>query len=365
MKGAAAKIIDRLALFGMGFLRDRRPLPGALPTPDAPADLSGVAAAARAKAISLDDALGEAKRCGIASRAEDYLLKPSGAGADGHPHGRRTWPGRTLRRRVAFPSPLPGPHDVNNTVRGLYYTPGDAPPSPHPPPTAVILHGYRAGIYGPARLFARWCAEAGWGGMALALPYHISRRVRGTRNGEPMVTADLGRLLEATRQAVADALAAVKMLRRAGAPRVAVVGGSIGGWIAALTAACEADIDAVVLVEPVTEPALLVERLSILKEQRHALVKAGVSRGEIDRALERVTPRNLVPAVERRRLLLIYGNHDIVNPADEVDALWRAWGRPERRVYPHGHFSLVPLERRLFPEVGRFLERCGWPLAVA
>lgn len=360
MKSGAARLIDRLALFGMGLLRDRRPLAGALPSPDAPAGLSGVAAAARSSTVPLVEALGKVKRCGIASRAEDYVLKPRGARADGH----RTWPGRTLRRRVAFPSPLPGAHEVNNTVRGLYYTPRDGRASSHPPPTAVILHGYRQAAYGPARLFARWCAEAGWGGMALALPYHISRRVKGTRNGELMVTADLGRLLEATRQAVADALAAARMLRRAGAPRVAVVGASIGGWIAALAAACEPDLDAVVLVEPVTEPALLVERLSVLKEQRRALVRAGVSRDEIERTFERVTPRNLVPAVEGRRLLLMYGGHDTVNLADEVDALWRAWGRPERRVYPYGHFSLVALERRLFPEIGRFLERCGWPAAV-
>jgi dienelactone hydrolase len=307
----------------------------------------------------LGESLGEAKLSGFASRAEDYVLRPP---RDGEPEGRsrvhRAWPARTVRRRVAFPSPLPGPHEANNTVRGLYYAPRADGPTP---PSAVVLHGYRQGVYGPARLFARWCAEAGWGGMALALPYHISRRVKGTRSGELMVTADLGRLLAAIRQAVADALAAAEMLRRAGAPGVAIVGGSIGGWVAALAAACEAELDAVVLIVPVTEPALLLERLAILEAHRRALAEAGVTRGEMERALEPVTPRSLAPAVPLERMLFLYGDHDLVNPPETIDRLWRAWGRPARRVYPYGHFSLVALERTLFPEIGRFLELRGWP----
>ncbi|MHC4248407.1 MAG: alpha/beta hydrolase family protein [Planctomycetota bacterium] len=359
MSRFAASLIDRLALFAMTLIKDRRPLPGALPPAGSPADLAGVAAAAHAGVRPLGESLGEARPSGLASRAEDYVLRPP---HDGDPSDRsrvrRAWPARTVRRRVAFPSPLPGPHEANNTVRGLYYAPrADGPP----PPSAVVLHGYRQGVYGPARLFARWCAEAGWGGMALALPYHISRRVKGTRNGELMVTADLGRLLAAIRQAVADALAAAEMLRRAGAPRVAMVGGSIGGWVAALAAACEAELDAVILIVPVTEPALLLERLPILRAQRRALAEAGVTRGEMERALGPVTPRNLGPAVARGRMLFLYGDYDLVNPPVTVDRLWRAWGRPARRVYPYGHFSLVALERALFPEIGRFLELRGWP----
>jgi pimeloyl-ACP methyl ester carboxylesterase len=197
--------------------------------------------------------------------------------------------------------------------------------------------------------------------MALALPYHISRRVKGTRSGELMVTVDFGRFLAATRQAVADTLAAAEMLRRAGAPKVAVVGGSLGGWVAALAAACEAELDAVVLVVPVVEPALLLERLPILRAQRRALLRAGVTRGEIERALEPVTPRALAPAVAPERMLFVYGDDDLVNPPETIDRLWRAWGRPARRVYPSGHFSLVALERTLFPEIERFLEVRGWP----
>ena len=180
-----------------------------------------------------------------------------------------------------------------------------------------------------------------------------------------MVTPDLGLMLTATRQAVADSLAAADMLRRAGAPLVAIVGVSLGGWVAALAAACESELDAVVLVVPVTEPAYLVERLAILKPQRRALLEAGITRSEVETVLERVTPRNLRPAVERERLFFLYGDHDLVTPRENVDRLWRAWGRPPRGVYPHGHFTLVLFERRLFPEIDRFLELRGWPARAA
>ena len=363
MNGFAAKLIDRLALSAMNLLKDTRPIRGALPRGDAPSDLAGVASVARSVKFSFEDALGRAELSGIASRAEDYALRPATlVRRRGRSRIRHAWPAPVVRRRVAFPSPLPGPHDENNTVRGLYYSPTAGGP---PPPTVVVLHGYRQVVYGPARFLARWCAESGWGGMVLALPYHFSRRARGTRSGELMVTPDLGRMLAATRQAVADSLAAADMLRRAGAPLVALVGVSLGGWVAALAAACEADLDAVLLVVPVTEPAFLVERLAILKVQRRALLEAGITRHEIETVLERVTPRNLQPAVEKDRLFFLYGDHDLVTPPETVDRLWRAWGRPPRAVYPHGHFTLVLLERRLFPEIGRFLEVRGWSARAA
>jgi len=366
VNGFTAKLIDRLALSVMNLLKDTRPLPGALPRPGALLDLAGVASAARSVEVSLDDALGEAELSGVASRAEDYALRPvvlgGRVGRGSRSRFRHAWPAAVVRRRVAFPSPLPSPHDENNTVRGLYYSPKAGGP---PPPSVIVLHGYRQVVYGPARFLARWCAEAGWGGMVLALPYHFSRRVRGTRSGELMVTPNLGRMLAATRQAVADSLAAAHMLRRAGAPLVAVVGVSLGGWVAAMAAACETELDAVVLVVPVTEPALLVERLAILKPQRRALLEAGITRREIETVLERVTPRNLRPAVARERLFFLYGDHDVITPPETVDRLWRAWGRPPRGVYPHGHFTLVLFERRLFPEIGRFLELRGWQARAA
>ena len=136
-------------------------------------------------------------------------------------------------------------------------------------------------------------------------------------------------------------------------------------WVAALAAACESELDAVVLVVPVTEPALLVERLAILKAQRRALLEAGITRREIETILERVTPRNLRPAVKKERLFFLYGNHDLITPPETVERLWRAWGRPPRGVYPHGHFTLVLFERRLFPEIGRFLELRGWQARAA
>jgi len=327
-----ASAFDFFGLWYMRLVRDRRPLPAAPAPPGEPTGLAGLAELARESAPSLAGCLGT----------------------------------RTYEcRRTAFPSPLRTTHEANNTVHGLLCPPRLPTAADGPRPALLALHGYRQMAYGYAGRLAAWCARRGWVGWALALPYHLARRAPGCRHGEHFISPDLGQFVRATRQAVADTLAAVEALRRAGCPKVAVVGGSLGAWIASLAAVCDPGLDAVVLISPVADPVAISERLPFLRQHRRALRKAGLVREDLERALVGLRPVALRPAVPPERLLVVSGRRDLVVPAEAVEELWRAWGRPARKVYPHGHFSLMLLGRHLFGDIGRFLVARGWPACAA
>ncbi|HEV8588450.1 MAG TPA: hypothetical protein VGQ72_06215 [Pyrinomonadaceae bacterium] len=79
--------------------------------------------------------------------------------------------------------------------------------------------------------------------LRLTLPYHEERRPPELERAEHLVSSNIGRTIQSMRQAVLDARAAVRWLKRQGFERVGVLGTSIGSCTAFLTFAHEPAID--------------------------------------------------------------------------------------------------------------------------
>ncbi len=74
------------------------------------------------------------------------------------------------------------------------------------------------------------------------MPYHFERSRRGSVHADYMLSANVGRTVEAVRQAVYDGRKLIRWLRSEGYREISVLGMSLGSWVAGLIAAHDTTI---------------------------------------------------------------------------------------------------------------------------
>jgi dienelactone hydrolase len=75
--------------------------------------------------------------------------------------------------------------------------------------------------------------------VEMALPYHFERSRPGAAHADYMLSPNLGRTIQAVRQAVLDGRKLIRWLKYDGYKDVSVLGMSLGSWVAGLVAAHE------------------------------------------------------------------------------------------------------------------------------
>lgn len=232
-----------------------------------------------------------------------------------------------------FPTPRPGDITSNNIVYGRLYR---CARRWQERPVIILLHGggdvpnHRIGF----PLVARYCNRRGLNAATLVLPYHFQRRPHQVVDWHHLLTA------QTIAQGVAEVRALTGWLLGEGCPAVALAGASYGGLFAGLAACHDARLASAVLIVPrvdMNQISLLAER--VLWPRTRELFRGRRTAYE---ALDR-TPLNLNlshPVIPRENILLIEGVHDLLVGSEPVEALWQAWGRPDRWRLPCGHLSM-------------------------
>ena len=215
-----------------------------------------------------------------------------------------------------------------------------------PRPWVVCVHGIRmgsprgdVGLFRPEYLHHR----LGLNLLFPVLPIHGPRRV-GPVSGDRILSGDVMDTLHAGSQAVWDIRRLIARLRSfEGAPAVAVLGHSLGGYVAALLSCLEGGIDAVVVGNPAVHPSRLFWRNALSLATRY-LKTAGVGEEEMALLLDTVSPLAMPPLVQKERRAIFAGVADRVVPAVEANDLWRHWGEPRITGYggTHRNFLRVP-----------------------
>jgi hypothetical protein len=144
---------------------------------------------------------------------------------------------------LTFESAVTTPFSENNTVYARYFPAGGR---------NGFSNGSRVNEVARARgravvVLPHWNAKshehvamcellnrAGIAALRLSLPYHDGRMLPGFERADYMVSANLGRTLQANRQAVLDTRCAVHWLAAQGYDRIGIVGTSLGSCIAFL-----------------------------------------------------------------------------------------------------------------------------------
>ncbi len=189
--------------WGLNFLKDGsgRPI--------FEGDIAGDSGAAAALATYADNAMADSDAFFTYARPAAFEFRFEGAA-------------------LSFPSPLASPYHENNTVYCRYF------PADSEGRAAIVLPQWNADGQSHVAL-CRLLNRFGISALRLTLPYHERRRPAGCQRADYMVSANIGRTLDALRQSVLDVRAAADWLVARGYRRLAVVGTSVGSCIAFLT----------------------------------------------------------------------------------------------------------------------------------
>jgi hypothetical protein len=127
-----------------------------------------------------------------------------------------------------FPSALNTPYEQNNLVHARFFAaaPGDS---------AVIVSPQWNAQEDSHVALCRGLNRFGVSALRLSLPYHDRRMLDGFTRADYLVSANIGRTIQAVRQAVLDIRRAADWLFVQGYQRVGVIGTSIGScvsWLA-------------------------------------------------------------------------------------------------------------------------------------
>ncbi|MBI4890158.1 MAG: abhydrolase domain-containing 18 [Acidobacteria bacterium] len=131
---------------------------------------------------------------------------------------------------LRFSSMVKTPYAENNVVHGQWF------PGKNRKKAVLVLPHWNAphdAHNALAQAFQRFGASA----LRLSLPYHDYRMPAELQRADYAVSSNIGRTIDATRQAVLDIRCAVDWLETQGAEKVAIVGTSLGSCYAFLASA--------------------------------------------------------------------------------------------------------------------------------
>lgn len=158
------------------------------------------------------------------SEGGDWFFRPGSIGAAEFEVG----PGVDGEEWLRYPSGVETPYRENNLVQARYYRAGRGD-------RAVIVSPQWNADEGSHVALCRLLNRFGISALRLSLPYHDWRRPPELKRADYMISANIGRTIQAVRQAVMDIRRAADWLHGEGVERIGVIGSSIGScvsWLA-------------------------------------------------------------------------------------------------------------------------------------
>jgi hypothetical protein len=131
---------------------------------------------------------------------------------------------------LRFTSPVATPYPENNTVHGLWY------PAKNAKAAVIVLPHWNA-QFGQHQGLCKGIQMLGMSSLRLSLPYHDLRMPAELQRADYAVSSNVGRTIDATRQAVIDIRCCVDWLEQQGYQRIGIVGTSLGSCYAFLASA--------------------------------------------------------------------------------------------------------------------------------
>ncbi|MCC7518484.1 MAG: hypothetical protein IT578_04785 [Verrucomicrobiae bacterium] len=206
-------------------------------------------------------------------------------------------------------------------------------------PVFLIQHGWRSVSVRGYHGLCRKLNALGVNAAVLHLPFHFSRRPRGSFNGELAISSDLARNAEALRQGVREACWMAHGLKQLGAPAVGLWGTSYGAWVAALALARDAVFDGALLLEAPADIETLFWELPLFTEMQRALEAGGIARASLRELFDLAIPWRDPPKADPSSILILGAERDPIATPDSLRRWQSAWSGSYLEIFPCGHVS--------------------------
>ena len=252
---------------------------------------------------------------------------------------------------LTFPSPVASGIEQNDLVRAKYWRPRGRGPFP----SFVVLH-WLAGNFGPLETFCTRLAEQDVAALMVWMPHYGERRVDGRR----MLSTDLDETISGCTQASMDARRAGHWLHaRPEVEGVGILGVSLGSFIAAGTAGVDDQFDLVVPIIGGGDLAqVLLHDSREVRGIRRELEERGYTVESLREELAPIDPVTFPVTVVTD--VMICMKEDEIVPRACTDALYEAFGKPEIKWYPGGHYAVALHAGDIVWDVVRFARPERW-----
>jgi pimeloyl-ACP methyl ester carboxylesterase len=252
------------------------------------------------------------------------------------------------RNFLQWPSPVKSVFPENDIARARIFL----SPEGLRAPTVIFLHALMsAHDFGYCRIATRLNCR-GWNALLMHLPYHYSRVPRGYFNGALALTANLPQNAETMRQAVIEVRQMMEFFRANGCQEFGIIGTSYGGWVGALLSFLESDFRFVALLQPIADIEHAIWDSPASWAIRRTLRAAGIERGASRRHAHLTSPLDGRPACDRKRILIVAGEHDKITPPSVLKELIGIWPESHLSMVTQGHFGYAAMGEAL-----RWVER--------
>ena len=227
--------------------------------------------------------------------------------------------------------------------------------------TVLALHGFAMGnprIDAFMLLASHWYRR-GLDVALLTLPHHGDRTPPNARfSGEHFAVPHVARLGEAVREAIYEIRQVAYFLREERGAPAGVLGLSLGGYLAALSAGLCDDLDFVIAMVPPVCIGDLAWRFFTRTSHYRRGGAAALSHEELRRSFRIHSPLTHPLCIPRERVMIVAGRGDRIVPPEHPSALWKSWGEPRIHWFSGSH--LAPFGRgRTARAILRHLESIG------
>ena len=217
-----------------------------------------------------------------------------------------------LRREpfLRFTSAVRTPYPENDAVNARWY---EVAPKPGRPKQAmIVMPQWNADAFSHnvlCEMFNRFGISC----LRLSKPYHDVRRPAELERSDYAVSANVGRTIAATRQAVADIRSCVDWLSAQGYEHIGVLGTSLGSAYAFIAAAMDARIRVCAFNHVSTQFGDVVWTGQSTRHVKAAFEHAGLTQDQVRAMFAGVSPMSYMEAfaANPRRSLVVYATYDL------------------------------------------------------
>ena len=248
---------------------------------------------------------------------------------------------------LRFTSPVRTEYPENDQVNARWYQ--AKPQSGHPSRQAmIVLPQWNADAFSHNALCDLFL---GWGVSSLRLskPYHDIRRPAELERSDYAVSANVGRTIQATRQAVADIRACIDWLEVQGYTQIGILGTSLGSCYAYLAAAMDPRLRVCAFNHASTNFGDVVWEGQSTRHIHSAFEHAGLDQEAVRSLFTSISPSSYIQqyaattAQAGRRTLIVYATYDLTFPRKGSLAAvqgFRDYNIPHiTKVLPCGHYT--------------------------
>ena len=255
----------------------------------------------------------------------------------------------------SFQSLIPFGDPSNDTLKGEVFLNKNNVDTPN----IIFVHGWRMESYDRIKkmFHNRIMNDLGWNMYYFPLPYHFQRQPDNSLySGELMISANIDRTVQSTRQAIVDLRALIHWIKANNKGPVIIVGVSLGGFITNLVATLESKIDALVSIFYSNRLSYSIWNTIPGKFIREDLEHHGVNYNDLIKYWRITEPSEGIPKIKKDNILLISAKYDQYVHIEDANYLWESWGTPTRYVYNCGHAGIVLNRKKIATDTLLFLQ---------